>query len=103
MRNIKTIDIEALEWFDKVNGNSYFSANVTINFGGKKEKRISLPFQYGYGDFYEHEAFKVLESTGIIEDADDQMHWQYCNLHKIIWRSSINDALKREVVRHTED
>ena len=41
---IKTIDIQAKEWFDKVNGNSYFSANVTINYGHENQKNIRLWF-----------------------------------------------------------
>ena len=54
---IKTIDVQAKEWFDKVNGNSYFSANISINFGMPSQKNLFIPFQYGYGSQYEHEAF----------------------------------------------
>lgn len=49
---VKTIDIEALEWFDRVNGNSYFAGTIEINKGLKSEKRFIMPFQYGYGDHY---------------------------------------------------
>lgn len=49
---LKTIDIQAYEWFDKVNGNSYFAAIVTTNFGLSDKKQVKLPFQYGYGDHY---------------------------------------------------
>jgi len=42
---IKTLDIQAKEWFDKVNGNSYFSAQVTINFGMPDEKTLYAPLQ----------------------------------------------------------
>lgn len=49
---IKTIDITAKEWFDKVNGNSYFSARCTINYGMEDEKIVIAHFQYGYGDMY---------------------------------------------------
>ena len=52
-RDIKTIDITAKEWFDKVNGNSYFSARLTINYGMKNSHQIFMPFQYGYGSQYE--------------------------------------------------
>lgn len=51
-QQIKTLDIKAKEWFDKVNGNSYFSAQVTINFGLGDQKIINIPFQYGYGNMY---------------------------------------------------
>jgi len=39
------ITIETKEWFDKVNGNTYFSAEVFLGM----DKILSLPFQYGYG------------------------------------------------------
>ena len=61
---MKTLDISAKEWLDKVNGNSYFSARVTINFGKKSEKIIKLPMQYGYGSQFEEEAFKEVRAAG---------------------------------------
>ena len=58
---IKTIDVTALEWFDKINGNSYFSAEVIINYGLKNTITINLPFQYGYGDHYKDVTFKEIK------------------------------------------
>ena len=46
----KTIDIQAKEWFDKVNGNSYFAGTITLNYGTETEETFLLPFQYGYGN-----------------------------------------------------
>ena len=63
---IKTIDIQAKEWFDKVNGNSYFAGTVTINFGMKTEKEFIMPFQYGYGGQFEQEAKDILLKAGLI-------------------------------------
>jgi len=34
------------EWFDKINGNSYFSTQIEDI---KKDIIYKLPFQYGYG------------------------------------------------------
>lgn len=65
-QTVKTIDVTALQWFDKVNGNSYFAGTIIVNAGLKSEKKITMPFQYGYGDSFKHEAFKQLEQTGII-------------------------------------
>ena len=31
----KTIDVNAKEWFDNKNGNSYFCGTITLNFGNK--------------------------------------------------------------------
>ena len=35
-RNIKTIDVNCKEWFDKLNGNSYFAGTISINYGLKR-------------------------------------------------------------------
>lgn len=58
---IKTIDVNCKEWFDKVNGNSYFAGTIIINYGRKNEIEINLPFQYGYGDFYRYQALRAIQ------------------------------------------
>ena len=58
---LKTVDIEAFEHFDKINGNSYFSALVTLNSGLENEEIHAIPFQYGYGSQFEHEAKELLK------------------------------------------
>jgi hypothetical protein len=65
-QELKTIDINAKEWFDKVNGNSYFAAVVTLNYGMANEEEIKLPFQYGYDRAAQHEAFTQLDKMGLI-------------------------------------
>ena len=64
---ISTLDINAKEWFDKVNGNSYFSADVVINYGMKDSQTIKLPFQYGYGDHYQYMAIEELKKQGLTD------------------------------------
>ena len=54
---IKTIDLNAKEWFDKINGNSYFSAVMVLNYGLKNAYVINLKFQYlsverSFSDFF---------------------------------------------------
>ena len=96
---IKTIDIQAKEWFDKVNGNSYFSARVTINFGMKTENTVIVPFQYGYGDAYCHESFKTLKELKLIAIAGNPTYSAYIHQNKITMRAYIQrDCLKRDVV-----
>jgi len=62
---IKTIDIQAKEWFDKSAGNSYFAGSVTTDFGTPTEKTWFMPFQYGYGDSYIYTALKLLNEAKI--------------------------------------
>lgn len=100
---IKTIDLTAKEWFDKVNGNSYFSARMTLNFGMDDEKEILLPFQYGYGDHYRDMALKELISRKLIPientDGRTMAFWRYCEENNIVLRcTKIERCLKREVV-----
>jgi len=100
---IKTIDIQAKEWFDKVNGNSYFSANITLNYGMKNQKSYSLPFQYGYGEHYIDMSNQYLIENKIIpgkrhDNGSFPALWQYCRDNKIILRTSKKEnCLKREL------
>jgi hypothetical protein len=83
---IKTIDVNALEWFDKVNGNSYFAGFVTINYKMKDEKNFVMPFEYGYGDFYQQRALDILIKNGFVK-GDYHSLSRFCRDNDIILRS----------------
>lgn len=107
---IKTIDINALEWFDKVNGNSYFAGTITVNYGLPTEKTYKMPFQYGYGDHYKDMAFQKLEQAKVLrgvihhENGSNEGLWQYAQRHKIIVRASKQTGCKqRELKAIIED
>lgn len=100
---MKTIDIQAREWFDKTYGNSYFSAIVTIDYGMETEQEIKLPFQYGYGDYYKEAAFKALKKAGFL-DCGELDRWTWCKENGVILRSNIErNCLKRDVVNFVKD
>jgi hypothetical protein len=65
--NINTIDINAKEWFDRINGNSYFAGSIVLNFGQDSQVQFTMPFEYGYGDFYIQKAMQTLNDAGLIE------------------------------------
>ena len=93
----KTIDIQAKEWFDKVNGNSYFAGTITLNYGTETEKIFLLPFQYGYGDEYKHESKAILTQFNKISP-DYESLYTYCKRVGIILRSNIErNCLKRDL------
>ncbi|MEJ6794579.1 MAG: hypothetical protein QNK68_06180 [Flavobacteriales bacterium] len=93
----KTIDIQAKEWFDKVNGNSYFAGTITINYGTIKEETFLMPFQYGYGSQYEQEAKAILCQYNKIP-ADYLGLSSICRDNKIQLNTQIEtDCLKREL------
>ena len=94
---IKTIDVQAKDWIDKVNGNSYFSAIITLNFGLIDQKTINVPFQYGYGDYYIDSALQQLKTKNYLP-ADASVLWRYCNENNIQLRTSKKqNCLKSEV------
>jgi hypothetical protein len=100
---VKTIDINAKEWFDKVNGNSYFSGTITLNYGTKTAKEYSMPFQYGYGEHYIDMANQLLIKEDAIQGKrhDNGSYpalWQYCKDNKIILRTSKKEnCLKKDL------
>lgn len=63
---VQTIDINAKQWFDRINGNSYFSAEVVTNYGQPNAQTFILPFQYGYGDHYIYAGLQKLNELGLI-------------------------------------
>lgn len=94
----KTIDINAKEWFDKVNGNSYFSGTVTLNYGLDNEETFLMPYQYGYGSSYEQESKAILTEFNKISLSSFQNLREYCKENNIILRKSlIKNCLKREL------
>ena len=59
-KELKTVDINAREWFDRPNGNTYFTAIVTLNSGLPNEETHRLPFQYGGGYLIEQMAGELI-------------------------------------------
>lgn len=91
---VKTIDIQAKGWFDKVNGNSYFAGTVTVNYGMQDEQTFKMPFQYGYGSQYEQEARELLFNAGLTHSKSSYD----LRLSGIIIRSNIQrNCLKRDL------
>lgn len=96
---MKTLDIQAKEWFDKLNGNSYFAALVTVDYNMPTEKSIKVPFQYGYGEQYETETTHQLQLDGVLpNDITIYSLSRYCRENGIDLRSSKRtNCLKRDL------
>ena len=70
IKKITSILVIAKEWRDKVNGNSYFATQITLNLGGnyhdemEQEVNFKIEMQYGYGDQYMDNALKFINEIG---------------------------------------
>ena len=100
----KTIDINAKHWFDKRNGNSYFSGTITLNYAMKNEETFLMPFQYGYGKSYEQEAKRTLTQFNKISPNYGQNLRLYCEENNIILRKNFREnCLLKELKQIEKD
>lgn len=84
--------IEAYEWFDKLNGNSYHSVDITDL---KTNKLIfSSGLAYGYGEQYKQTAYSGLVKLGLAKEEDRHNH--KLNSERFIYRMTEN-CLKRDL------
>jgi len=70
----KQIIVQGRLWFDKVNGNTYFSCWVQVPTDSGF-KSFCIPIQYGYGDQWQFESVVVLRKLGFFKD-DDRQRWE---------------------------
>ena len=58
-------------WFDRANGNSYFSCRITVPLQEGKRISFVIPFQYGYGSQPEHTIIETLFRLNILKEKKD--------------------------------
>ena len=85
--------IEVFEWFDKINGNSYFSLDITDITTNKLI--VSTGLQYGYGDHYRTVAYDELVKLKRVKESDRHNH--RLNDRRFIYRKTEN-CLKKDLV-----
>lgn len=96
---IQSIMVIGKRWFDKINGSTYCSSRVFIN--GKFS--FAIPYEYGYGDYYEQSARVELKkreicdfevySNGVLESFHS-----YCERTNINYETIVTDGLKRDMI-----
>lgn len=94
-RERNLIDIDCTEWFDKTNGNTYFSAWVLF-----KGENYFLPFQYGYGSHVEDMALKMLSEKGLLPD--EWRRYVLSTEYNITIKTSKVEGLKRDMFDGSE-
>lgn len=94
---IRSLFVECREWFDKVNGNSYFSARIWINGG----QVAIIPFSYGYGDFYIYEAQRKLIELGFIpKEKENESLYSIGKTFGFDFYSAKTTTKKNEMFKH---
>lgn len=63
LSDIECVHIQARRWFQRSYGNTYFSLSVDVEINGKLIEIINVPFQYGYGDHYDHVALQQFKEV----------------------------------------
>jgi hypothetical protein len=93
----KSLFVEGREWFDKVNGNSYFSARIWVDGG----QVAILTFQYGYGDQYLYEAQKKLLELGYLpQEGKNRGLWSIAQELGFDFYSSKSEVKKADMFKH---
>ena len=94
----KSITINAKEWFDKANGNSYFAGTIQVD-----EKVYLMPFQYGYGTQFEQEAKNLLTEFNRISCEYGQSLERYCSDNGIKYSAFIKTKCKKRELKEIEN
>ena len=81
-------------WFARTYGNTYFTAEISVN--GKFLQKIGP--EYGYGDHYIDQAFAWLADNGHISGYDSQRSrpWRWAQDHKVNLIYSVSDVRREK-------
>lgn len=94
----KSITIIGRRWFERTNGNTYFSADIFVN--GEQVHRID--FEYGYGSFYKQASTEWLYKNGYLpgleqrENGSSESLWMYRDRKKITLVDSVTDVQRKK-------
>ncbi len=96
---VSSITIIGRRWFERVNGNTYYSAEIIVN-GNHVHK---IDFSYGYGNQFEWDAAAWLEKAGYLpgrkhhgNGGGGESLWRYCDERKIAFVTSASDVSRKK-------
>jgi len=91
--------VNAVRWFDRVNGNTYHSVRVTRTRDGMTIT-TRTPYHYGYGDSYRQTALELMADVKWLpvkyRKGHDIYRYEMESGYPILW--NVSDGLKREMV-----
>lgn len=85
---IQHIGIIGKRWFDRVNGNTYNSVQITVN----GNRVATLGRGYGYGDYYEQRAVEWLVKHGYLPEVEERGGSRY----KPLWQYARDLGFKKD-------
>lgn len=93
---MQAVFIKGRRWFDKVNGNTYCSAEVFFD----NELVAQVPMTYGYGSYYAQAATEELVRLDRYENgAAKETLRQYFERKGVVLYDEVTDGLKRELLK----
>ena len=93
-----SIAIIGRRWFDRVNGNTYFSSVAVINGNQVAE----IHFEYGYGEQYRDSMYNLLYKLGYCSDREkynngsNEPFWVYCKRKEVIQYVTHSDVNRKK-------
>ena len=58
MRKPTIINLTVGKWFDRTAGNTYMGGNMLVCFDDGTSERVVIPFEYGYGEYWNQGALE---------------------------------------------
>lgn len=92
------ITIIGKRWFDRINGNTYFSAVGVIN----GVEVVNIPYEYGYDNHFIERIFDELQKLGYCPDREEysngskEVFWRYCQDRNITKYTSVSDVGRKK-------
>jgi len=87
---VTSVFIVGRRWFDKVNGNTYHSAEIYVN----NDFVHKISCTYGYGDQYMWNGFDWLKNNGYLNYTGNPS--AYCRENKIIYNHTVCDVKRKK-------
>ena len=80
---ITHINVVSSKYWDKPNGNTYFSSLISVWTLDGEQHTLKVPFTYGHRSYIEYSCFNRIKEvfTSVATDSDDFKH--YCREHGI--------------------
>ncbi len=97
LEDIFLIDIHGKEFFDRVNGNTYCSARITVYLKDRTTLKYYVPYDYGGSDYYIQAAREVLREEGILPKSMRSLY--DLETHGIILKTHVEKNQTKKDVR----